>query len=70
MPCASCGSTGMNADFIQAPQFGMIADADMLLGQVCKLQQRSGQILTNADQARDRTCRGRYVQVPSCMHFI
>jgi hypothetical protein len=40
-------------DVIQARQFGKIADADMLLGQVCSLQQRSEQILANAEQSKD-----------------
>jgi hypothetical protein len=40
-------------DIIQARQFGKIADADMLLGQVCNLQQRSEQILTKAEQSND-----------------
>src|SRR5215475_12309086 len=40
-------------DIIQARLFGKIADADMLLGQVCNLQQRSERILARAEQSSD-----------------
>jgi hypothetical protein len=40
-------------DIIQARQIGKIADANMLLGQICNLQQRSEQILTKAEQSDD-----------------
>jgi hypothetical protein len=33
--------------------FGKIADADMLLGKVCNLQQRSERILARAEQSSD-----------------
>ena len=40
-------------DIIQPRLFGKIADADMLLGQVCRLQQRSEQILSNTEASSD-----------------
>jgi hypothetical protein len=40
-------------DIVQARLFGKVADTDMLLGQLCRLQQRSEQILSNVEQSND-----------------
>jgi hypothetical protein len=40
-------------DIVQARLFGKVADADMLLGQLCRLQQRSEQILSTTEASSD-----------------